>query len=227
MVCGLLGALPLTGVIVRSAANVQAGGRTRLAAVLHGAWLLVLVSLLPGALAWVPTSSLAAVLVYTGFKLIDVPAVRALRRFGRGQVAVYAVTVVTIVATDLLTGVLVGVGLSAADLLYNFARLRVRVEAGPGGGPTVVRLRGAATFLRLPRLAAALESVPAGADVAVDAGGLTYVDPACLTLLNQWQTRHEAAGGRVDLNGRSLEALARRPRWGKAGPAEPAGGAAG
>src|SRR5262249_51881791 len=71
MVCGLLGALPMTGVIVRSAANVQAGARTRLSAVLHGVWLLLFAALLPAALTWVPTSSLAAVLVYTGYKLIN------------------------------------------------------------------------------------------------------------------------------------------------------------
>jgi MFS superfamily sulfate permease-like transporter len=215
VVCGFLGALPLTGVIVRSAANVQAGARTRLAAVLHGVWLLGFAALAPGVLSRVPTSSLAAVLVYTGYKLIDVPTVRRLRRYGRGQVVVYAATLVTIVAADLLTGVLVGVGLSAADLLYRFARLRVRVEGDKAGGGAVVRLRGAATFLRLPRLAAALESVPAGVGVAVDARGLAYIDAACLQLLAQWKSRQETTGGRVELDWQFLEALAqphgRRP----------------
>ena len=68
MICGLLGSLPMTGVIVRSSANVQAGARTRLSAVLHGIWLLVFVALLPGLLSLVPTSALAAILVFTGYK---------------------------------------------------------------------------------------------------------------------------------------------------------------
>src|SRR5687767_15919283 len=66
--CGLLGALPMTGVIVRSSANVQAGARSRASAVLHGAWLLLFVSALPFVLELVPTASLAAVLVFTGYK---------------------------------------------------------------------------------------------------------------------------------------------------------------
>jgi MFS superfamily sulfate permease-like transporter len=210
VVCGALGALPLTGVIVRSAANVQAGARTRWSAILHGVWLLGFVALAPGVLAWVPTSSLAAVLVYTGYKLINLPAARALGRFGRAHVAVYAVTAVGIVATDLLTGVLLGMALSAAELLYRFSRLRVRVQLGRAGEPTVVWLRGAATFLRLPSLAAALESVPHGGEVVLEAGALTYLDAACLKLLAQWKAQHEAGGGRVEIDWKALEGLAAR-----------------
>ena len=87
IVCGLLGALPMTGVIVRSAANVEAGARTRLATILHGFWLLLFVAGLAMVLRMIPTAALAAMLVYTGFKLINIKAVIDLKqyRLGRGN----------------------------------------------------------------------------------------------------------------------------------------------
>ncbi|HEX4948124.1 MAG TPA: SulP family inorganic anion transporter, partial [Blastocatellia bacterium] len=81
-VCGLLGALPMTGVIVRSSANVQAGGKTRLSAILHGIWILGLVVFAPFLLNKIPTTALAAILVYTGFKLLSPKAVRELKPYG-------------------------------------------------------------------------------------------------------------------------------------------------
>src|SRR5262245_17664526 len=127
MFCGALGALPMTGVIVRSAANVQAGARSRWSAVLHGVWLLVFVGGLSSLLRLVPTSALAAILVYTGYKLINPKVVKELWRYGAGEVAIYAATVGVIVGQDLLAGVLTGVVLSGIKLLYTFSHLKVRV----------------------------------------------------------------------------------------------------
>ncbi len=76
MACGILGAIPLTGVIIRSAANVAAGAHTRLSSILHGLWLLVFVAFLPGLLKLIPTASLAAILVVAVFKLVNVKALR-------------------------------------------------------------------------------------------------------------------------------------------------------
>ncbi|HCA64924.1 MAG TPA: SulP family inorganic anion transporter, partial [Pseudomonas sp.] len=108
MLCGVLGALPMTGVIVRSSANVQAGARTRLSAMLHALWLLAAVVLLAALLEQIPVASLAGVLVYTGLKLIDLDALRQLGRYGRMAMLIHVATALTIVATDLLTGVLLG-----------------------------------------------------------------------------------------------------------------------
>src|SRR5215470_2935131 len=112
MLCGFLGALPMTGVIVRSSANVQAGAETRRSAILHGVWILLFITLLPGLLTIVPISSLAGVLIYTGVKLVNIAEIRNLVRFGRMPLLIYAATLLTIVAKDLLTGVMVGIGLS-------------------------------------------------------------------------------------------------------------------
>src|SRR5262249_46303254 len=129
--CGFLGVLPMTGVIVRSAANVEAGARTRLSAVLHGAWLLLFVTVLPGLLRLVPPTRLAAILIVTGYRLIDPAGVRALWRTSRSEALILAATAGTIVATDLLVGVLTGVALALFKLLWTFAHLRIRLEGEP------------------------------------------------------------------------------------------------
>src|SRR6185369_16079923 len=123
----------------------------------------------------------------TGYKLMHPKVVRELWGYGKGEVAIYAATVITIVATDLLKGVLVGVALSAAKLLHTFARLSIRVEVDPNGRRTILRLRGAATFLRLPKLAAALEAVPPGTELHVHFEQLSFIDHACLDLLMNWE----------------------------------------
>lgn len=205
-VCGLLGALPMTGVIVRSSANVQAGARTRLATVLHGVWLLAFVLLVPGLLRLVPTAALAAILVLTGFKLIEVRAIRELWRANRGEGLICLATAVTVVSVDLLAGVLLGVGLSVLKLIYTFSRLRIRRRGDAASGRLTFVLEGSATFIRLPRLAAALETVPPGTTLHVDLKGLSYIDHSCLTLLMNWEKRHEATGGRLVLDWETLRA---------------------
>lgn len=110
IVCGCLGVLPITGVIVRSTANVLAGARTRLSTILHGVWLLVFVAVFPNVLLHVPVASLAAILVYTGWKLMKPQAALELARFGRGEVLTYLDTLTVVVVVDLLTALLVGLG---------------------------------------------------------------------------------------------------------------------
>ena len=199
-VCGVLGAPPLTGVIVRSAANVRAGARTRLSAVLHGVWLLAFALLLPGALRLIPTAALAAILVLTGVRLVEAHAIRALWRESRTEGLIFLATFAGVVAADLLTGVLLGIGLSVIKLVHTFTRFRVRRRDDPAAGRVTLILSGAATFVRLPALAAALEGVPPGAALHVDFRGLSYIDHACLTLLMDWEKQHAATGGQLVLD---------------------------
>jgi MFS superfamily sulfate permease-like transporter len=205
-ICGLLGALPMTGVIVRSAANVQAGARTRKSAMLHGVWLLVFVCFLTPVLRLIPVACLAAVLVYTGYKLVDLRHLFELRRYGWSEVGIYLATLATIVATDLLTGVVVGIGLSAAKLLFTFAHLHTELRPEIHANRVRLGLSGAATFLRLPRLAAALEQVPANTELHVDLEHLHYIDHACLELLTNWAKQHQTAGGTLIIDWDSLHA---------------------
>lgn len=196
-VCGALGALPMTAVIARSSTNVQAGGRTRVAAVLHGVWILLFVTLAPAVLRLVPVSSLAAVLVFIGWKLIDRGAVRVLARHGRGEVVVYAATVAGVVATDLLKGVVLGLVVAAGMLLYRLSHLGVDVEHDTASPRSTLRLRGAATFLRLPTMAETLAAIPPGRQLHVRLDEVGHMDHAAIELLRDWERTHRAQGGDV------------------------------
>lgn len=206
LLCGFLGVLPLTGVIVRSAANVHAGGQTRWSTILKGVWLLLFAVAFPFLLRLVPVSALAAVLVYTGFKLIKPDVVRALWKFGVSEVLIYMATLGTVVFVDLLVGIVVGLGLAVFQLLYRFTHLSIRVDEQPTEGRTIIFLEGAATFIRLPLLAAALEKVPANTELHVHVEELQYIDHACLELLINWKKQHEATGGSLVLDWNSLTA---------------------
>ncbi|MEW9047164.1 SulP family inorganic anion transporter [Stutzerimonas stutzeri] len=202
MLCGVLGALPMTGVIVRSSANVQAGARTRLSAMLHALWLLAAVVLLAALLEQVPVASLAGVLVYTGLKLIDLDALRQLGRYGRMAMLIHVATALTIVATDLLTGVLLGFALTLAQLAWQASRLKIGVVRD--GRRVELRMQGAATFLRVPQLARALQGVPQDAWLHVPMAHLRYIDHACMELLEEWQRANQGSGARLIIEARAL-----------------------
>ncbi|MGW6419603.1 SulP family inorganic anion transporter [Streptomyces sp. NPDC055055] len=219
-VCGLLGALPMTAVIVRSSANVRAGARTKASRVLHGVWLLVFAALLPTTLGYVPMASLAGILVHAGWKLIPFRAVAALWRGHRGEALVLVTTAVSIVAAGMLEGVLTGLALSVAKAAWDVSHLRVeRTDDGPG--PVRVSLAGNANFLRLPKMLDALESLPGDRAVEVDLSRLQHLDHACRAALDTWAERHRTAGpGSVLLHG-PPEGRVARPSDGEPAPAAP------
>jgi MFS superfamily sulfate permease-like transporter len=210
IICGFLGALPMTGVIVRTATNIHAGARTRASTMMHGLWLLSFAALFPNVLRLIPISSLAAILVYTGWKLMNPKSVRKLAEFGKGEVAIYAATLVSVVAVDLLTGILVGIGLAVAKLVYTFSHLSIRFEEDQQRGRTVLQLEGAATFLRLPKLAAAIEAVSSESELHVNLENLTYIDHACLDLLMNWEKEHTAMGGSLVIDWDTVTAKFRK-----------------
>ncbi len=197
--CGLVGALPMTGVIVRSSANVQAGAVTRNSAIFHGIWLLLFASALPFALRSVPVSALAAVLVYTGYKLAYPKIVPTLMKFGKAEVAIYLITIAVIVLSNLLDGVLVGLGLSLLKLLYAFSHLDIRREDNASDGSVDLHLKGSATLIRLPKLAAMLEELKPGSKVRVHIHDLDYIDHACIDLLTNWDKQHKGSGGSLEV----------------------------
>ena len=122
--------------------------------------------------------------------------IRRLLKYGKLPVAVYAVTVVTIVVTNLLTGILVGLGLSILKLLYAFSHLGLRVEK-TGSNRMDVYLYGSATFIRLPKLTDALGSAPADADVHIHFQNLNYIDHACMDAISSWEQQRLRQGGKV------------------------------
>ncbi|MNF37665.1 Bicarbonate transporter BicA [compost metagenome] len=203
MVCGLFGALPMTGVIVRSSANVQAGARTRMSTVFHGVWLLAFVALLPMVLQSIPVAALAAVLVHTGVKLVDLKAVRNLGHYGRMPMFIHGATAFGIVAVDLLSGVLLGFALTLVKLAWKASRLKISLIQGEPGHAEL-RLVGAATFLKVPRLAHVLEGVSPGTQLHVPMEHLSYIDHACMELLEDWGRAAHQQGGALLIEQRAL-----------------------
>ncbi len=210
-ICGLLGGLPMTGVIVRSSANVAAGAKTRLSAVMHGLWLLLFVAAMPFLLRQIPVSSLAAVLVYIGYKLVNPQSIKELWKYGKSEVFIYFATMITIVCTDLLMGVATGIVLAACKLLFTFSRLDIRREDDLQRNKTMLYLNGTATFISLPKLAAALERVAGDTELHVHFEKLDYIDHACLDLLINWEKQHKASGGSLVIDWDSLNAKFERP----------------
>ena len=202
LLCGFAGALPMTGVIVRSSANVQAGAKTRLSTILHGVWILGFVALLPWLLREIPMAALAGILVITGVRLVSVAHVKHLfHLYGPLPAVVWAATLICVVATDLLTGVLVGIGLSVIELLPHARRLRLNVEEENRGEAHEVALHGTATFLSLPKLSAKLESLPAAGLVILNVERLGHIDHTCAEMLREWVDRRRGSGARVELFG--------------------------
>ena len=201
---GLVGGLPVTGVIVRSTANVESGAQTRWSAVLHGLWLLIAIAAVPFLLELIPVASLAAVLVYIGYRLVNPEVPKALAQRGKGELAIYLITVVAIVATNLLEGLLIGAALAIFKLAYNFSHLVVSVTEEEGR--VDVQMAGSGTFVGLPVLARALNGLPAGREVHVHLENVDYVDHACFELLSDWRKQYEQLGGTVVLEWDTLEA---------------------
>lgn len=188
-VCGILGALPMTAVIVRSSANVRAGARTKVSRVLHGVWLLLFAALLPSALALIPLPALAGILVHAGWKLIPLRGLAALWRGHRGEAFILVVTAVSIVVVNMFEGVLIGLALSVAKTAWEASQVRLEVM-DRGAGPLRVHLSGNATFLRLPKILDTLESLPDDRPLELDLTGLHHLDHACHTALEHWAERH-------------------------------------
>ncbi len=191
---GLLGGLPMTGVIVRSSVNVDAGAQTRRSTIFHAIWILAFVSLAPQLLGLIPRACLGAILVYTGVKLVDVGAMGRLWEQGRAEFVIFSVTFIGVVFVDLFAGILAGLGTAAAKIVWTFSHLEISREPGPSEGIVHMHLRGSATFIQLPRLARELDGVPEDTELHVHIERLDHIDHACLQLLYSVSRQREAAG---------------------------------
>ncbi|MFF2551143.1 SulP family inorganic anion transporter [Nocardia sp. NPDC058058] len=195
MTSGLLGGLPVTGVIVRSATNVQAGARSRASAFLHGIWILVFSVALVGVVQQIPKSALAGLLIVIGIQLVKLAHIRLARR--TGDLLVYVVTVLAVVFLNLLEGVLIGLLLAFALLLWRVVRVNVSADPVIGTDRWMVSIDGTCTFLALPKLSAQLAKVPEGSTVLVEMS-VDFLDHAAYEAIHDWASQHENTGGRVE-----------------------------
>lgn len=143
---GTLGGLPVTGVIVRSSTNVQAGARTRASAMMHGVWVLVFALPFAGLAEQIPMAALAGLLIVIGIQLVKRVHIETARR--TGDIAVYAVTIVGVVFLNLLEGVLIGLALSIALTVWRVVRTRIVAESVDGDGTWRIVIEGHAAFCR-------------------------------------------------------------------------------
>lgn len=185
---GLLGGIPITSVIVRSSVNVNAGGQTRLATIVHGMLLLVSVMWLPVWLNWIPLSSLAAILLVTGFKLASPTLIKQMWNEGKYQFSPFILTVISIVFTDLLTGIGIGLAISLAFILRsNLQRpLRMIVEKHLGGMVMHVELANQVSFLNRAALDDVFNSIPRGGHILLNAEHTAYIDPDILSMIREY-----------------------------------------
>src|SRR6201996_7398132 len=197
IVSGTIGGLPVTGVIVRSSTNVNAGARSRASAIMHGVWILLFTVPFAELVEEIPTAALAGLLIVIGIQLLKPAHIETAMK--HGDLAVYVVTAVSVVFLNLLHGVMIGLALAIA--LTGWRVIRARIEGKPVGGEWSVAIEGAAcTFLALPRLTRVLGSLPSGAVVTVDIS-VHYLDHAAEQAISDWQRQYEATGGTVRVRG--------------------------
>ena len=188
---GMLGGLPMTGVIVRSAANVSAGGRTWRASFFHGLFLATAVATLASVLNLIPLAALAAILIFTGYKLVHPSTIRRAYAMGPAYVIPFAATIIAILATDLLIGIAIGLTIGAFFVLLESYRHAYFYQREESEDHQHVRLHLAeeVSFLNKARINAALNEVPAGCVVTVDGSRSRYIDPDVVEILHEFRDR--------------------------------------
>jgi MFS superfamily sulfate permease-like transporter len=175
MVSGLIGGLPITAVIVRSSANVQLGGRTRLSSFVHGVLLTGSVAFLAFALEQIPLACLAAILLHTGYKLARPALVMAQYRRGWQRFIPFVITIGAILVTGLLEGVLIG--LLCATYFLVRANYRTALSFTRSGDHALLRLNTEVSFLNRQQLRAHLADAPANGTLIIDASATRFIDP--------------------------------------------------
>ncbi|MBF6172757.1 SulP family inorganic anion transporter [Nocardia blacklockiae] len=214
---GLLGGLPVTGVIVRSSTNVAAGAKSKASALLHGVWILVFSIALVSVVQQIPKAALAGLLIVVGVQLVKLAHIRLARR--TGDLAVYAVTMAAVVFLNLLEGVLIGLALAFVLLLWRVVRVSVHAAPVTGTERWIVSIDGTCTFLALPKLTKELAKVPTGTDVLVELT-VDFLDHAAYEAIHDWARQHENTSGTVEFaeigTARMEHVLTGPPRRGRA-----------
>lgn len=203
VVSGAIGGLPVTQVIVRSSANIQAGGRTKLATIMHGVLLLICVLAIPDVLNRVPLASLAAILIVVGFKLAHPSLFGAMYRKGWHQFIPFLTTVAAILATDLLRGIALGLltavcaSIARTRLATGALRWRALVPAGPQSWKVApyIHFYHKAQFQRL------FDSVQAGTPVSLDVTACQIMDPDIRDLVDSFELHAPSEGKQLIIHG--------------------------
>ncbi|WP_235184104.1 SulP family inorganic anion transporter [Hymenobacter sp. IS2118] len=205
LVSGLLGGLPITAVIVRSSANISAGGQTRMSAFIHGLLLLVSLVFLGSVLNLIPLSALAAVLLLVGYKLTKPALYRMQWRLGREQFIPFIITIIAVLFTDLLKGVTIGLVLGFFFILRDNSKagsyLRNEPTAEDEPGLLHLRLPEHVSFLNKASIVTTLEQLPAGSRVILDGTRSDVIDHDVLEAIEAFRQAAPARGIELELRG--------------------------
>jgi MFS superfamily sulfate permease-like transporter len=184
IVSGLLGGLPLTSVIVRGSANVEAGAKSKFSAIMHGLLILLSVLFIPGLLNKIPLSALAAILIMTGYKLVKPSIFKETYRKGWDQFVPFTITLLAILLTDLLVGIIIGTLIALFSLIKSNFKSAVMVVHDDN--KYLVRFRKDISFLNKPIVKEKLESVPADAYVLIDMTRADFIDKDIIDVVNDF-----------------------------------------
>lgn len=204
MTSGLVGGLPLTAVIVRSSANVNAGGRSRQSAILHGMWLILAVLLIPTIINLIPLACLAAILLHTGYKLAHASTFKRMWHKGLDQFVPFMVTIIAVVFTDLLTGVGIGLLVAMFYILRNNLSnvFEFLVEENEDGAKITFTLAEEVTFLNKAAIQKALYALPRRInEIIIDGSQSRFIDKDVIEVLSDFEQHAVSKGKSIELVG--------------------------
>ncbi len=191
MACGLLGAIPLTAVVVRGAANVDAGGRTKLSAFTHGLFLLLAVLLVPFLLNRIPYASLSAILLSTGYNLTKPKLFRNMWSLGWKQFLPFVFTILVILCTDLLIGVSIGLLISLFFIIRNNFKTEYKITKSKKYDieTNIIKLNSNVTFLNKVQLRKSLDEIPEYSVLVIDGSDCNFIDYDILEIISEFQNK--------------------------------------
>jgi carbonic anhydrase len=204
----LIGGIPVTQVIVRSSANVTAGGKSKLSTILHGLTLLISAILIPGLINYIPLASLAAILLLVGYKLSKVALYKGMFKLGWEQFVPFIVTIIAILSTDLLRGIGAGMAIAIFFILrknYKHAYHYVK-ESKNDREVITLKLSEEVTFLNKASIQLSLSELPDNSKVVIDGSNSVAVDYDVLEIIEDFK-RHAAPGKNIEIETVGLAAV--------------------
>ncbi len=203
MMCGVLGAIPMTAVVVRGSANVDAGARTKLSAFTHGIFLLLSIVLIPFVLNQIPYASLAAILLVTGYNLTKAKLYRSMWKLGWTQFMPFIITIIVILSTDLLIGVSIGLLISIYFIIQNNFRVEFNIKKTTVNEIEhyLIKLHSSVTFLNKVKLQKSLDRIPEDSSLTIDASNCTFIDYDILEIISEFSNKAEDRNIALTLKG--------------------------
>lgn len=201
MLSGMVGGLPITSVVVRSSVNIQTGARTKFATIFHGFLLLSVIAFATKWLNRIPLASLAAILIYVGYKLSHISIYKQMYAQGFERFFPFVITVLAIVFTNLLMGILIGIVAGFFFILRSNSKIRLDIieEMHPAGVVRRMILPQQVSFLRKAGFIAELNSIPSDSQLIIDASHTEYIDKDILEVIKEFKET-QAVDKKIALN---------------------------